>query len=217
MSESYTIHNSPYTIVKRSVDILGALVGIVVFSPAFVFSAIAIGLDSPGPVIFIQTRVGRGGKRFGMYKFRSMLRNAEEILEKDPELMARYKAGSFKLEDDPRITRVGRFMRKRSIDEVPQLFNILRGEMSLVGPRALKPDELEEQRKKFPDAAEDVALALTVKPGLTGLWQVSGRSDVAFRERVKLDAEYARRRSLWEDIKILVKTPWVVLKGKGAC
>ncbi len=210
------MNNGVYFVAKRLMDILGALVGIVIFFPVLVIAALAIRLDSPGSVVFIQRRVGKGGKFFGMYKLRSMLENAEELLEKDPELMARYRAGSFKLENDPRVTRVGRFLRKWSIDEAPQFFNILRGEMSLVGPRAFKPDEFEEQRKKFPEVAADAVLALSVKPGLTGLWQVSGRSEIPFRERIRLDAEYTRRCSLWEDVKILLKTPWIVIQCKGA-
>jgi len=207
-----------YERIKRAIDILGALVGIVSFSPVFALAAVAIKLSSPGPVIFVQSRVGRGGRIFGMYKFRSMVVNAEEILNSNPKLLKEYKEGGYKLrpEEDPRITRVGRILRKTSMDELPQFFNILKGEMSLVGPRAFKPDELEEQQRKFPALREVVSKVLTVKPGLTGLWQVSGRSEVGFAERVKLDAEYAQRQSLWEDVKILLKTPWAVVGGKGA-
>ena len=205
-----------YERAKRAVDILGALAGLVVFSPIFLITALAVRFDSPGPLIFTQKRVGKGGKVFGMYKFKSMVNNAEELLQKDPKLLEQYKKGSYKLEDDPRVTKVGRILRKTSMDELPQFLNILRGEMSLVGPRAFKPDELEEQQRKLPESRENVSAVLTAKPGLTGLWQVSGRSGIDFAERVKLDAEYARRRSLLEDIKIILKTPLVVIKGKGA-
>lgn len=205
-----------YERAKKAVDILGALAGFVVFSPIFLITALAIRFDSPGPIIFVQKRVGKGGKVFGMYKFKSMVNNAEELLQKDPKLLEQYKKGSYKLEDDPRVTRVGRILRKTSMDELPQFLNILKGEMSLVGPRAFKPDELEEQQRKLPESRGDVASVLTAKPGLTGLWQVLGRSEIDFAERVKLDAEYARRRSLLGDIKIILKTPLVVIRCKGA-
>lgn len=208
---------SDYTTAKWVIDIFGALVGVVVSAPIFFLAAIAIKLNSPGPIIFVQRRVGKGGKVFGMYKFRSMVQNAEEILNKDPELLEKYREGSYKLrvEEDPRITRVGRVLRRTSMDELPQLFNILKGEMSLVGPRAYKPDEIRDWKRKHP-GSRDVRLLLAVKPGLTGLWQVSGRSEVDFAERVRLDAEYVKKKSLWGDVKILLRTPWVVIGGKGA-
>lgn len=205
-----------YERVKRAIDILGALVGFVIFFPIFLIVALAIRFDSPGPLVFVQKRVGRGGKIFGMYKLRSMVDDAEGVLKRNPKLLRRYKKGSYKLEDDPRITRIGRIIRKTSMDEIPQFLNILRGEMSLVGPRAFKYDELAEQRRRFPEIEKELTTALTVKPGLTGLWQVSGRSGVGFAERVRLDAEYARKLSLWEDLKILFRTPFAVIKADGA-
>lgn len=205
-----------YEQIKKAVDILSALVGFIVFFPVFFVAALVIRLDSPGPIVFIQKRVGKGGRIFGMYKLRSMIEDAEEFLKQDPELLKEYKKGSYKLESDPRITRIGRFLRKTSIDEIPQFLNILKGEMSLVGPRAFKPDELEEQRRQFPEIKEELAIALTVKPGLTGPWQVSGRSQIGFVERVRLDANYARKLSLWQDLKILLRTPFAVIKADGA-
>lgn len=213
-----------YEIIKRGVDIAAGITGILVFGVPMVIIAIVSRIESPGPVIFSQTRVGRGGRHFKMYKFASMITRTEEeekeFLEKwqkeNPELWAKYKANNFKLEDDPRITRVGRFIRKSSLDELPQFLNVLRGEMSLVGPRAYKPDELKHHRGEDLNSREDVDALLTAKPGITGLWQVSGRSKIDFGDRVKLDAGYARRRSLQEDVKIILKTPLVVFKGGGA-
>ncbi len=133
-----------------------------------------------------------------------------------PELLEAYRRNNFKFKDDPRVTKVGRVIRRFSVDELPQFFNVLRGEMSLVGPRAYKPDELEHQRKQYPECEKDIAALFTVKPGITGLWQVSGRSKLAFPQRVALDAVYARRKSLLGDLIIALKTPWVMIKGIGA-
>lgn len=213
-----------YEAIKRAIDIAAGITGILVFGIPMLVIAIANKLDSKGPAIFIQTRVGRGGRHFKMYKFASMITRTEEEekefletwKEENPKLWAKYKANNFKLEDDPRITRVGKFVRKTSLDELPQFFNVLKGEMSLVGPRAYKPDELEHHRGEDLSSREDVDDLLTAKPGITGLWQVSGRSKIDFADRVKLDAGYARRRSLLEDIRIILKTPLVVFKGGGA-
>jgi len=205
-----------YERVKRAVDIFGALVCVVLFFPIFLVVALAIKIDSHGPVVFVQRRVGRGGRVFGMYKLRSMVDNAEEFLNRDLRLLEQYKKRGYKLENDPRVTRVGRVLRKTSIDEIPQFLNVLKGEMSLVGPRAFKPDELEEQMRKFPEMKKELEVALTVKPGITGLWQISGRSEIGFAERVRLDAEYARKKSLLRDILILLKTPWAVVRCRGA-
>lgn len=209
-----------YETIKRLIDIIGAIILIIIFVPLCLITSIAIKLDSKGP-IFADTpkRVGKNGKLFKMYKFRSMIKNAHEILRSDPkfkDLLDRYKKNSFKLKEDPRITKVGKFIRKHSVDEIPQLINVLRGEMSIVGPRAYYPDELEEQQKKFPKTKKDVDVVLTTKPGITGIWQVSGRSDVQFDKRIAMDAYYVRKKSLLFDIIILLKTPLVMLTGKGA-
>lgn len=154
-----------------------------------------------------------------MYKFRSMVKNAHEILINDPQfriLYEEYRRGSYKLKYDPRITRVGKFIRKYSIDEVPQFVNVLRGQMSVVGPRAYYPDELRDQQKEYPHTKEAVKVVLSVKPGITGVWQISGRSDINFDKRIHLDAEYAKRRSILYDLMIIFKTPSAMLSGKGA-
>lgn len=182
----------------------------VVFLPLWVLIPILIRIDSSGKPIFSQPRVGKNGKLFGILKFRSMVAGADELLWTDPEftsLREEFSRRDWKLVNDPRTTRVGRILRKLSVDEFPQVFNVLRGEMSIAGPRAYRPQELVEQQKKYPGTRELIKKALTVKPGITGLWQVSGRNDVPFDKRVLIDAEYAGRRSLGEDLKILLKTP----------
>lgn len=183
-------------------------------------TAIAIKLDSEGPVFAdIPDRVGLNGKKFRLYKFRSMIPNAQKILMTDPrlkKLYEEYKNSNHKLKNDPRITRVGAFIRKHSIDEFPQLINVLLGNMSLIGPRPYHDFELADQKKAYPHLVGKIDKMLTVKPGITGQWQVSGRSEVDFDKRIELDADYAEKKSLWCDIVILFKTPWVVLTGKGA-
>ncbi|MEX2007346.1 MAG: sugar transferase [Candidatus Levyibacteriota bacterium] len=215
------IKKSPfYELAKRLLDILSSLLLIILFSPVMLLVAIAIKLDSKGPV-FADTpeRVGRNGILFKMFKFRSMIENAHEILRENPKfakLYETYRHDSYKLKDDPRITRVGHFIRKHSLDEIPQFFNILKGEMSLVGPRAYYPDELRNQQKKYPNTREPVKVVLSVKPGLTGYWQVSGRSEVNFDKRIQMDASYVKKRSLFYDVWIILKTPWAMISGKGA-
>src|SRR3989344_8769466 len=209
-----------YEITKRITDIIFSILLIIVFSPVILIVAIAIKLDSKGP-IFADTpeRVGKSGRTFKMYKFRSMVENAHDLLRQNPKftrLYQDYKHGSYKLKDDPRITKVGRIIRKYSLDEVPQFFNILQGEMSLVGPRAYYPDELQEQQKKYPHTSGSVKIVLSVKPGVTGYWQVSGRSEINFDKRIEMDASYVRRRSIFYDLWIILKTPWAMISGKGA-
>lgn len=201
-------------------DIFFSLILIVIFSPLMLTAAIAIKADSDGPVLAdTPERVGKNGKLFKMYKFRSMIENAHVILRQNPKftkLYDRYKKSSYKLKDDPRITKVGRFLRKHSLDEVPQFFNVLKGEMSLVGPRAYYPDELREQQKKYPQTKEAVSVVLSIKPGITGYWQVSGRSEINFDKRIEMDATYVRKRSIIYDLWIILKTPWVIISGQGA-
>lgn len=209
-----------YDPVKRIIDVLVTTIIIIVFSPLLILIPILIKLDSHGPVFVEQsTRVGKGKKLFYMYKFRSMIANARELLRVDPKfrrLYEEYKSSSYKLKNDPRITKVGRFLRRFSLDELPQVFNILKGEMSLVGPRAYYPDELKNQQKVYPKTSEYVKEILKAKPGITGYWQVTGRSEVNFDKRVKMDADYVRRRSISSDLVIIAKTPWAMLSGKGA-
>lgn len=205
--------------LKRLIDIVLSLIILAIFSPFWLITAIAIKLDSPGPTLFLRGRVGQNESEFQMYKFRSMIINAHDLLHSDPqfkELFEEYKKSSYKLKNDPRITKVGKFIRRHSIDEIPQFLNVLRGDMSVVGPRAYYPDELENQQKEFPGTKEYVRKVLSVKPGITGLWQVSGRSEVNFDKRIMLDAQYVETISLWSDLLILFKTPLVMLTGKGA-
>ncbi len=209
-----------YDFSKRIFDIVFSIILLIVFSPVIVITAIAIKLDSPGPVLAdTPARVGKNGRLFRMYKFRSMVQNAHDILTSDPEykrLFEEYKKSGYKLRNDPRITRVGRFIRKYSLDEIPQFGNALRGEMSIVGPRAYYPDELDQQQKKYPHTKDAVKIVLSVKPGITGVWQVTGRSGINFDKRIQLDATYAQKRSIVYDMWLVLKTPLAMLSGKGA-
>lgn len=206
-----------YYFAKRIVDIIGSTIGIVLLCPFLVVVAILVKLDSKGPILAdTPMRSGKDGKLFKIYKFRSMVQNAHEILETNPKLLEEYKKNSYKIFNDPRITNIGKILRRFSLDELPQFFNILKGEMSLVGPRAYYPYELEEQQKKYPSSRRYVKIILSGKPGVTGLWQVSGRSEISFEKRVKMDATYVTRRSLLYDFWIMLKTIPAVLSGKGA-
>lgn len=220
MQYSEVKKGSFYEVFKRIFDILFSIFLLFLFLPIIIVVAIIIKLDSPGP-IFADTpqRVGRNGKLFKMYKFRSMIQNAHEMLRNNPEfgkLFSEYKNSSYKLKNDPRITTVGRFIRKHSLDEIPQFINVLMGDMSLVGPRAYYSDELREQQKKYPQTQKDVKVVLSVKPGITGFWQVTGRSEINFDKRIKMDADYVAKRSIGYDLLIIAKTPWAMIAGKGA-
>ena len=206
-----TVYDSKiYLFTKRVIDIVGALAGIILLLPIFLIVAIAIKIEDPkGNIIFGHKRVGKDGKLFPCYKFRSMFANAEEMKKNFTEEQKKEYAETFKLKDDPRITKVGKFTRKTSIDELPQLFNILKGEMSIVGPRPIVTDEL-----KF--YGEYAKYYKSVKPGLTGLWQVSGRSDTTYDERVALDMEYVSKRSTFKDLYIIIMTVVKVLKREGS-
>jgi lipopolysaccharide/colanic/teichoic acid biosynthesis glycosyltransferase len=209
-----------YDLTKRIIDIVISLVVLIIFSPIFLIFPLLIKLNSPGPVFAdIPRRVGKNGKLFRMYKFRSMVSNAHDLLLNDPKfrkLYEEYKKGSYKLKDDPRVTKIGRFLRRFSLDELPQILNVLRGEMSIVGPRAYFPDELVNQQKVYPETKKYVKELLRTKPGITGHWQTSGRSEVNFDKRVKMDADYVRERSVLQDMVIILKTPWAMISGKGA-
>jgi len=198
-------------LIKRGMDVVGAVVGLVVGAPFLALTALAIRIGSPGPVLFCQTRVGAGGRLFRMYKFRSMREGSEAELEHSRELRRLNEVDGplFKIRDDPRLTRVGRFLRRTSLDELPQLWNVLRGEMSLVGPRPPIPVEVGHY-------VEWHKRRLEVRPGMTGLWQVSGRSLLSFDEMVLLDIYYIENWSLWLDLKILLRTIPQVLFGGGA-
>ena len=209
-----------FDIIKRTIDFVGASILLVIFSPIILITMVVIKITSPGPIFAdIPKRIGLRGKLFYPFKFRSMIINAHNLLRKDKrfeKLYLEYKKSSYKLHEDPRVTNIGKFIRKHSIDEVPQLFNVLKGEMSIVGPRPYYPDELKEQQEKYPQTKKLVREMLTVKPGITGYWQVTGRSEVNFDKRIEMDAFYAKKRSIWLDILILIKTPWVMISGKGA-
>ena len=209
-----------YNLTKRIIDLAVSITILILFSPVFLIFPILIKLNSSGPVFAdIPKRVGQNGKLFRMFKFRSMICNAHDLLLNDPKfrkLHEEYKKGSYKLKYDPRITKVGKILRRFSLDELPQIFNVLLGEMSIVGPRAYFPDELENQQKVYPGTKKFVSELLEAKPGITGNWQVSGRSAVNFDKRVVMDADYVRKKSVWHDIVIIMKTPWAMLSGKGA-
>lgn len=201
-----------YLLIKRCLDIIGAISGLLIASPLFlVLSITYLFGESKGPLFYKQQRYGKGETLFYIYKFRSMVFNADELLKSNKELYQKYIANNYKLEqdEDPRITRLGRILRRSSLDELPQLINVLRGEMSLVGPRPIVEEELKEYRHKRHDL-------LTVKPGITGYWQVCGRSNVGYPDRVDLELYYVYHQSLLFDIKILMQTIFVVIFKKGA-
>lgn len=207
-----------YDLGKRAMDIVGGIVAIILFSPLLIGATIWIKAVSPGGPILadIPLRVGKGGRLFRFLKFRSMIPHAHEWLQNQPELLKKWKENNFKLDPDPRFIKGASFLRKSSIDEMPQFFNVIWGDMSIVGPRAYHDFEIKAQLEKYPHLHGVMEEVLTVKPGITGLWQVSGRSELNFEERVKLDATYARKKSLLYDLLIILKTPYVVLRGKGA-
>ncbi|MEW5717980.1 MAG: sugar transferase, partial [Chloroflexota bacterium] len=196
------------TWVKTLLDYGVTLAGLIAIAPILLFIAIAVKLDSPGPILYRRRVLGRGGSEFDAFKFRTMQVNGHAILAQSPELQTALRANQ-KLKDDPRVTRLGRFLRKYSLDELPQLFNVLLGQMSLVGPRMITPDEAEKYGKWKMNL-------LTVKPGITGMWQISGRSDVSYEERIRLDMHYIRNYTFWLDFMILLRTAPVVLSGRGA-
>ena len=206
-SES-SVEFSLYEFIKRLIDVVCSFLGVLILSPLFVIIAIIIKTTSKGPIFFSQKRVGKDGKEFDMYKFRSMVVNAEELKEK---LAAQNEMSGpmFKMKDDPRVTKVGKFIRKTSIDELPQLWNVLKGDMSLVGPRPSLPKEVAQ----FEDWMHK---RLEVKPGLTCYWQVSGRNNIDFEDWMKLDCKYVDERNLWIDIKLIFKTVGVLFGDKNA-
>ncbi|SFJ63828.1 MULTISPECIES: sugar transferase [unclassified Bacillus (in: firmicutes)] len=215
VQQSATVVSKPsivYLFLKRIIDIVGGVIGLLIFSPVFILIPILyMRGDNKGPVFFKQVRIGKNGKVFHIYKFRSMVVNAEQKLRQNEVLYKKYIDNNYKLEpeEDPRITNLGRFLRKTSLDELPQFINVLKGEMSLVGPRPVVQEELKEYGSKTADF-------LSVSPGLTGYWQVSGRSNVGYPERVDLELHYVYNASLFFDIKILFLTVVNVVLRKGA-
>jgi exopolysaccharide production protein ExoY len=204
-----------YAVLKPAIDALGAMALLVLLSPVLLAVAIWVAIDSPGPILYGARRVGQDGRPIRVLKFRSMHVDAEErlakILESDDAQAAEYRE-TFKLKHDPRLTRAGRFIRRTSLDEFPQFINVLRGEMAMVGPRPIVELELDLYRS-VPGGAEAY---LACRPGITGLWQVSGRNDVTYAQRIALDIEYASSCSLAKDVEILARTPGAVLAGDGA-
>ena len=209
MTSKYVANKPVYDFVKRFADIICSAIAIILLSPFFIIISIAIKATSKGPVIFVHKRVGKNGKKIGIYKFRSMVMNAEELIEKfTPEQKEEFKK-NFKLKNDPRITKIGKFLRKTSLDELPQLFNILKGDLSIVGPRPIVEVETEIY-------GEYKNMLLSVKPGLTGFWAANGRSDTSYKRRRAMEIYYVKNRSLLFDIKIIFKTVISVFKGEGA-
>jgi exopolysaccharide biosynthesis polyprenyl glycosylphosphotransferase len=198
-----------YEVSKREIDIVASLLLLILAAPVMLAIAVLVKLTSPGNVVFRQKRLGKGGRVFWCYKFRTMVADAEARLSRNAELRTQFEV-NFKLKQDPRVTRVGAFLRKTSLDELPQLFNVLIGDMSLIGPRPIVQHEL----TKYGRNADKF---LSVKPGLGGLWQVYGRSDTSYDSRVSMDLEYIDNRSTVLDLKLIVQTAAVVLSRRGAC
>ncbi len=200
-----------YAFAKRTMDLTLSFIALILVSPLMAVIAVAIKLESKGPVLFGHVRVGRGGKSFSCYKFRTMRRGAQKELQVNPDLKRRYVQNDYKLplEEDPRVTIVGRFLRKSSLDELPQLFNVLGGSMSLVGPRPIIREELHWYGSK----AEHL---LSVRPGITGVWQVQGRSRIGYPDRTEVELEGIRDRSLWRDFKVLITSIPAVITARGS-
>ena len=210
--EKKTFNEITYSFLKRTVDITASAAALLLLSPVFLVTSLAIRKDSDGPAMFTQKRIGKDGKLFEIYKFRTMVPDADkklfEMLEKDEKAREEYKLNK-KLKHDPRITKVGNFLRKTSIDELPQLINVLKGDMSLVGPRPYLPREVKDMGEYYDTIIES-------KPGITGLWQVSGRSNTTFEQRLEFDKEYTENKGFLYDMGLLTKTVGVVVKKNGA-
>lgn len=198
-----------YIVIKRFLDAILSFIGMIVLAPVFLLIAILIKIDSKGPIFFVHNRVGKNGKKIGIYKFRTMVENAEELVKIFSEEQKKEFEESYKLQDDPRVTRIGKFLRKTSLDELPQILNILKGELSIIGPRPVIKEELEKY-------GDNTTKFLSVMPGLTGYWAANGRSDTSYEERAQMELYYVDNMSLKLDIKIFFKTIIVVLKKEGA-
>ena len=200
-----------FNVFKRILDIISSVFLMIIFSPIFLLTSILVKITSPGPIFFKRKRVTKGNKEFWMYKFRSMYTgdNDKRLRENYPELWKKYKDGGWKLpmSEDPRITPIGKIIRASSVDEFPQLVNVLKGEMSLVGPRAYREEELQEYEKKYLTTKKYIDDIRSVKPGITGLWQTSGRNELNFEQRAKLDSKYIRNQSIRQELLIILKTP----------
>lgn len=201
-----------YEHIKRVLDIILALMLAFLFLPFWIIVPLLIFIDSGRPIFFTHKRMGKNGIEFTMYKFRSMIPNADELLHtQDQQLLKTFKQNDWKIKNDPRITKLGKILRSLTIDEFPQLFNVIKGEMSMIGPRAYVKKELEEQSIRYPETQPYIKDILSVKPGITGPWQTSGRNEIPFRIRAKMDALYARNHSFKQDLIILLKTPRAML------
>lgn len=205
-----------YLLFKRIFDIVFALLFFVLLSPIYLITAVVIYLGDFHNPFYKHLRVGKNRKQFDFYKFRSMVANADDILFKDPEFLKKMRSGTNKVIDDPRITKFGRFIRKYSIDEFPQMLNVIKGDMSVIGPRALRPDEFAGYESLSSENKQKLDLLATVKPGISGYWQVNGRSNVDFERRMELECYYARNISFKLDFEIILKTPMTMIKGEGA-
>lgn len=202
-------YKNAYGVIKRSLDVTLSVIALIILSPVFLIIAAIIKLDSKGPVFFIHKRIGKDGKEIGIYKFRSMVQNAEDMIAEFTEEQKKEFRENYKLQDDPRVTKIGKILRKTSLDELPQILNILKGDLSIIGPRPVIKRELEKyenNKEKF----------LSVKPGLTGFWAANGRSDTTYSERVQMELYYIDHMSLKMDIKIFFKTIISVIKKEGA-
>lgn len=204
-----SVRKKVYLAIKRLIDVIGSLIGIILLSPIYIIIAILIKFDSPGKIVFGHTRKGKGGKDIKVYKFRTMYSNANEIFESFTSEQKEEYYKNFKLDNDPRVTKLGGFLRKTSLDELPQLFNILKGDMTIIGPRPI----VEKEISKYGNKAEKL---FSVVPGLAGYWQANGRSDTTYEERVEMDMYYIDNMSFYLDVKILFQTAISVLKGEGA-
>jgi|GEM_PF-3015989 lipopolysaccharide/colanic/teichoic acid biosynthesis glycosyltransferase len=198
-----------YELVKRFFDLVVAAILLLALAPILIVVAACVLASSKGPVLFKQPRLGRNGKKFYCYKFRSMVADAETLLSTSPELASKYLEQGFKIKDDPRVTKIGAFLRKSSLDELPQLLNVLKGDMSMIGPRPIVPKEL----SKYGQYSNKL---LTVVPGLSGMWQASGRSETTYTERVRMDMVYIDKRSIMLDFSLALRTVTSVVKGTGA-
>lgn len=213
-----------YNFIKRSIDIALSFLLLLIFSPIIVLFSVLVKLTSKGPIFYTPKRVGKDGKLFEMLKFRSMFMyeidgrtvHAREYLRHNKKLEKEYQKNSFKLMKDPRVTKIGKILRRFSIDELPQIINVLKGDMSLVGPRAYQEDELKHQQKVYPQTQKYVKIILHARPGASGPWQVSGRSFINFDKRVVMDANYVQKKSILYDLFIIIKTPFAMVIGTGA-
>ncbi|HEY9872782.1 MAG TPA: sugar transferase [Candidatus Obscuribacterales bacterium] len=205
------LHRLDADLAKRLFDILFSLSVLILFSPVYLLLGLLIAISSPGPIFYVQERVGRNRKHFGCLKFRTMVQNADEMLLEmisiSPQMRQEFE-DNFKLKQDPRITRIGKFLRLTSLDEFPQFWNVLKGDMSVVGPRPLVPEEI----SKYGNSIDKV---LTIRPGITGLWQVSGRNDIPYNRRIQIDVYYVNARNFWLDLWVIVKTIGVVIAPKN--